>query len=148
MDQNLLNFLPVGEHADVYKALSSHPEGEICKKDLENSCLLSVCFLWCHFIHCFKKKAMIFHFMAFSFNMQSCETIKAHMHYDTDTILSCAFQPRTSWNFAVTCSEVLWTPKSHRCMNTSNSSATSRHSAIVSAAGIFSIEMKLETNQW
>uniref|UniRef100_A0AAY5E7D9 Circadian locomoter output cycles protein kaput n=1 Tax=Electrophorus electricus TaxID=8005 RepID=A0AAY5E7D9_ELEEL len=28
VDQNLLNFLPVGEHADVYKALSSHPEGE------------------------------------------------------------------------------------------------------------------------
>ncbi|XP_060772543.1 clock circadian regulator b isoform X3 [Neoarius graeffei] len=28
VDQNLLNFLPVGEHTDVYKALSSHPEGE------------------------------------------------------------------------------------------------------------------------
>ncbi|XP_062864557.1 clock circadian regulator b isoform X2 [Trichomycterus rosablanca] len=28
VDQNLLSFLPVGEHADVYKALSSHPEGE------------------------------------------------------------------------------------------------------------------------
>uniref|UniRef100_A0AAR2LBG0 Circadian locomoter output cycles protein kaput n=1 Tax=Pygocentrus nattereri TaxID=42514 RepID=A0AAR2LBG0_PYGNA len=28
VDQNLLNFLPVGEHTDIYKALSSHPEGE------------------------------------------------------------------------------------------------------------------------
>lgn len=25
VDQNLLNFLPVGEHSDVYKALSTHP---------------------------------------------------------------------------------------------------------------------------
>lgn len=24
VDQNLLNFLPAGEHSDVYKALSSH----------------------------------------------------------------------------------------------------------------------------
>ena len=24
MDQNLLNFLPLGEHSDVYKALSTH----------------------------------------------------------------------------------------------------------------------------
>lgn len=24
VDQNLLNFLPVGEHSEVYKALSSH----------------------------------------------------------------------------------------------------------------------------
>lgn len=29
VDQNLLNFLPMGEHSDVYKALSSHiMEGE------------------------------------------------------------------------------------------------------------------------
>ena len=29
VDQNLLNFLPAGEHSDVYKALSSHiMEGE------------------------------------------------------------------------------------------------------------------------
>lgn len=29
VDQNLLNFLPMGEHSDVYKALSSHiKEGE------------------------------------------------------------------------------------------------------------------------
>ncbi|XP_066505657.1 clock circadian regulator b isoform X1 [Hoplias malabaricus] len=28
LDQNLLNFLPIEEHSDVYKALSSHPEGE------------------------------------------------------------------------------------------------------------------------
>lgn len=25
VDQNLLNFLPVGEHSDVYKSLSTHP---------------------------------------------------------------------------------------------------------------------------
>lgn len=25
VDQNLLNFLPTGEHSDVYKALSTHP---------------------------------------------------------------------------------------------------------------------------
>ena len=25
LDQNLLNFLPLGEHSDVYKALSNHP---------------------------------------------------------------------------------------------------------------------------
>lgn len=25
VDQNLLNFLPIGEHSDVYKALSTHP---------------------------------------------------------------------------------------------------------------------------
>lgn len=25
LDQNLLNFLPIGEHSDVYKALSTHP---------------------------------------------------------------------------------------------------------------------------
>lgn len=25
VDQNLLNFLPLGEHSDVYKALSTHP---------------------------------------------------------------------------------------------------------------------------
>ena len=25
VDQNLLNFLPVGEHSEVYKALSTHP---------------------------------------------------------------------------------------------------------------------------
>ncbi|XP_036438938.1 clock circadian regulator b isoform X2 [Colossoma macropomum] len=35
VDQNLLNFLPVGEHADVYKALSSHPEA---KNQLEFCC--------------------------------------------------------------------------------------------------------------
>ncbi|TSO98549.1 Circadian locomoter output cycles protein kaput [Bagarius yarrelli] len=28
VDQNLLNFLPTGEHTDVCKALSSHPEGQ------------------------------------------------------------------------------------------------------------------------
>lgn len=28
VDQNLLNFLPEVEHSEVYKALSSHPEGE------------------------------------------------------------------------------------------------------------------------
>lgn len=25
VDQNLLNFLPIGEHSEVYKALSTHP---------------------------------------------------------------------------------------------------------------------------
>lgn len=25
VDQNMLNFLPIGEHSDVYKALSTHP---------------------------------------------------------------------------------------------------------------------------
>lgn len=38
VDQNLLNFLPVGEHSEVYKALSTHPS------ELEN---LSTDYLKC-----------------------------------------------------------------------------------------------------
>ncbi|XP_066505675.1 clock circadian regulator b isoform X3 [Hoplias malabaricus] len=37
LDQNLLNFLPIEEHSDVYKALSSHPEA---KNQLEFCCHL------------------------------------------------------------------------------------------------------------
>ncbi|XP_041947419.1 clock circadian regulator b isoform X9 [Alosa sapidissima] len=33
VDQNLLNFLPEGEHSEVYKALSSHPEGDSLSPD-------------------------------------------------------------------------------------------------------------------
>ncbi|KAI4896209.1 hypothetical protein NFI96_030854 [Prochilodus magdalenae] len=48
VDQNLLNFLPVGEHADVYKALSSHPEGEnLTPEYLKNKSQLEFC---CHIL--------------------------------------------------------------------------------------------------
>lgn len=40
VDQNLLNFLPEGEHSEVYKALSSHPEGEnLSLEYLKSKCL-------------------------------------------------------------------------------------------------------------
>lgn len=45
VDQNLLNFLPMGEHSDVYKALSSHvmegdtPTPEYLKSEW-NLCIL------------------------------------------------------------------------------------------------------------
>ncbi|XP_072525682.1 clock circadian regulator b isoform X2 [Salminus brasiliensis] len=48
VDQNLLNFLPVGEHADVYKALSSHPECEnISPEYLKTKNQLEFC---CHML--------------------------------------------------------------------------------------------------
>lgn len=46
VDQNLLNFLPAGEHSDVYKALSSHiMEGEALTPEYLKSkaVCLSVC---------------------------------------------------------------------------------------------------------
>lgn len=33
MGQNLLNFLPVGEHEEVFKVLSSHPDIENLNSD-------------------------------------------------------------------------------------------------------------------
>lgn len=50
VDQNLLNFLPVGEHSEVYKALSSHVmEGETLtpeylKSRLDMLSVFSCCF--------------------------------------------------------------------------------------------------------
>lgn len=46
VDQNLLNFLPIGEHSDVYKALSTHPsDPESLNTDFmkSKSCL---CWFW------------------------------------------------------------------------------------------------------
>lgn len=41
VDQNLLNFLPIGEHSDVYKALSTHPsDPESLNTDFMKSKLL------------------------------------------------------------------------------------------------------------
>ncbi|KAG1956642.1 clock circadian regulator b isoform X1 [Pimephales promelas] len=37
VDQNLLNFLPVGEHEEVYKALASHPDLEKLNSDYHKS---------------------------------------------------------------------------------------------------------------
>uniref|UniRef100_A0A674NTX3 Circadian locomoter output cycles protein kaput n=1 Tax=Takifugu rubripes TaxID=31033 RepID=A0A674NTX3_TAKRU len=38
VDQNLLNFLPIGEHSDVYKALSTHPSDPETKNHMEFCC--------------------------------------------------------------------------------------------------------------
>lgn len=45
VDQNLLNFLPTGEHSDVYKALSTHPtDSESLNTDFLKSELLLLFF--------------------------------------------------------------------------------------------------------
>lgn len=59
VDQNLLNFLPIGEHSDVYKALSTHPSDP---ESLNTDFMKSKSFILTHRPHSyiFKHFQMVF----------------------------------------------------------------------------------------
>lgn len=108
VDQNLLNFLPAGEHSDVYKALSSHiMEGETLTPEY------------------LKSKAHL-------------PPPASHLcHHPADLgSHPCFFLPqqKISWSSAATCSEGPSTPKSLLCTSTSSSSEISSPWIMVSRA--------------
>uniref|UniRef100_A0A671MLV7 Circadian locomoter output cycles protein kaput n=1 Tax=Sinocyclocheilus anshuiensis TaxID=1608454 RepID=A0A671MLV7_9TELE len=71
VDQNLLNFLPVGEHEEVYKALSSHPDIENLNSDyLRSKNQMEFC---CHMLRgsVDPKKPPVYEYVKFIGNFKS-----------------------------------------------------------------------------
>uniref|UniRef100_A0A672S5R7 Circadian locomoter output cycles protein kaput n=1 Tax=Sinocyclocheilus grahami TaxID=75366 RepID=A0A672S5R7_SINGR len=71
VDQNLLNFLPLGEHEEVYKALSSHPDIENLNSDyLKSKSQLEFC---CHILRgsVDPKKPPVYEYVKFIGNFKS-----------------------------------------------------------------------------
>lgn len=99
VDQNLLNFLPAGEHSEVYKALSSHiMEGETLSPEYLKS------------MSAFKTNQTTWSFATF---------------YPVSMRFCLFSQQKISWSFVATCSEGRLTPRSRPCMNMSNLLETS-----------------------
>lgn len=102
VDQNLLNFLPAGEHSDVYKALSSHiMEGETLTPEYLKSK-----------VH------------------RPPGGAASSPSSSRSAFSSCLLpfpppQQKISWSSAATCSEGPSSPKSLPCTSTSSSSGTS-----------------------
>ncbi|XP_041861385.1 circadian locomoter output cycles protein kaput [Melanotaenia boesemani] len=76
LDQNLLNFLPPGEHSDVYKVLSSHVmDGETITPDyLKNRNQLEFC---CHMLRgtVDPKESRVYEYVRFTGNFKSLNNV-------------------------------------------------------------------------
>ncbi|XP_059409859.1 circadian locomoter output cycles protein kaput-like isoform X3 [Carassius carassius] len=93
VDQNLLNFLPVGEHKEVYKVLSSHPDIENlnsdyfkCKNQME---------FCCHMLRgpVDPKKPPVYEYVKFIGNFKSLANMPLATRNGLEGILQHTLQP-------------------------------------------------------
>ncbi|KAB5518506.1 hypothetical protein PHYPO_G00166800 [Pangasianodon hypophthalmus] len=93
VDQNLLNFLPVGEHADVYKALSSHPEGEnLSPEYLKTKGQLEFC---CHMLRgsVDPKEPPVYEYVKFIGNFKSLSNMPRISRNGLEGVLQRSLRP-------------------------------------------------------
>lgn len=138
VDQNLLNFLPIGEHSDVYKALSTHPsDPESLNSDFMKSKLL-ISGWWST---CAVMSLQEVGNCPYLFQVSFCAL---HLSVDLEITTLTSEEPllepfvsfsrlqlRTIWSSAAICCEGPSTPKNHLSMNMFDSLAISSHSIMV-----------------
>ncbi|XP_058240702.1 clock circadian regulator b isoform X3 [Hemibagrus wyckioides] len=93
VDQNLLNFLPVSEHTDVYKALSSHPEGEnLSPEYLKTKGQLEFC---CHMLRgsVDPKEPPVYEYVKFIGNFKSLSNMPRISRNGLEGILQRSLRP-------------------------------------------------------
>ncbi|XP_059407910.1 clock circadian regulator b isoform X3 [Carassius carassius] len=93
VDQNLLNFLPLGEHDEVYKALSSHPDIENLNSDnLKAKSQLEFC---CHILRgsVDPKKPPVYEYVKFIGNFKSLINMPLTTRNGLEGILQQSLQP-------------------------------------------------------
>ncbi|KAK3523202.1 hypothetical protein QTP86_021761 [Hemibagrus guttatus] len=93
VDQNLLNFLPVGEHTDVYKALSSHPEGEnLSPEYLKTKGQLEFC---CHMLRgsVDPKEQPVYEYVKFIGNFKSLSNMPRISRNGLEGVLQRSLRP-------------------------------------------------------
>uniref|UniRef100_A0A673I621 Circadian locomoter output cycles protein kaput n=1 Tax=Sinocyclocheilus rhinocerous TaxID=307959 RepID=A0A673I621_9TELE len=93
VDQNLLNFLPLGEHEEVYKALSSHPDIETLNSDyLKSKSQLEFC---CHILRgsVDPKKPPVYEYVKFIGNFKSLINMPLATRNGLEGILQHSLQP-------------------------------------------------------
>nr|XP_055061556.1 clock circadian regulator b isoform X2 [Misgurnus anguillicaudatus]XP_055061557.1 clock circadian regulator b isoform X2 [Misgurnus anguillicaudatus] len=93
VDQNLLNFLPVAEHAEVYKALSSHPDVEtLCSDYLKAKNQMEFC---CHMLRgsLDPKKPPVYEYVKFIGNFKSLANMPLTTRNGLEGILQRSLQP-------------------------------------------------------
>ncbi|XP_051982909.1 circadian locomoter output cycles protein kaput-like isoform X2 [Xyrauchen texanus] len=93
VDQNLLNFLPMGEHVDVYKALSSHPDTENLSSDyLKPKNQMEFC---CHMLRgsVDTKKPPVYEYVKFIGNFKSLANMPQSKRNGLEGILQRSLQP-------------------------------------------------------
>uniref|UniRef100_A0A672S6I8 Circadian locomoter output cycles protein kaput n=1 Tax=Sinocyclocheilus grahami TaxID=75366 RepID=A0A672S6I8_SINGR len=93
VDQNLLNFLPLGEHEEVYKALSSHPDIENLNSDyLKSKSQLEFC---CHILRgsVDPKKPPVYEYVKFIGNFKSLINMPLATRNGLEGILQHSLQP-------------------------------------------------------
>uniref|UniRef100_A0A7N8WJS9 Circadian locomoter output cycles protein kaput n=1 Tax=Mastacembelus armatus TaxID=205130 RepID=A0A7N8WJS9_9TELE len=94
VDQNLLNFLPVGEHSDVYKALSTHPtDPESLTSDyLKSKTHMEFC---CHILRgaIDPKEAPVYEYVKFIGNFKSLSNVPNVTRNGLAGVLQRSLQP-------------------------------------------------------
>uniref|UniRef100_A0A8C1Q1C1 Circadian locomoter output cycles protein kaput n=1 Tax=Cyprinus carpio TaxID=7962 RepID=A0A8C1Q1C1_CYPCA len=95
VDQNLLNFVPLGEHEEVYKALSSHPDIENLNSDnlkCESKSQLEFC---CHILRgsVDPKKPPVYEYVKFIGNFKSLINMPLTTRNGLEGILQQSLQP-------------------------------------------------------
>ncbi|KAI5087773.1 clock circadian regulator b, partial [Silurus meridionalis] len=93
VDQNLLNFLPTGEHSDVYKALSSHPEAEnLSPEYLKTKGQLEFC---CHMLRgsVEPKDPAMFEYVRFIGNFKSLSNMPRISRNGLEGVLQQSLRP-------------------------------------------------------
>ncbi|XP_042572040.1 circadian locomoter output cycles protein kaput-like isoform X2 [Cyprinus carpio] len=93
VDQNLLNFLPVGEHDEVYKVLSSHPDIENLNSDyLKSKNQMEFC---CHMLRgsVDPKKPPVYEYVKFIGNFKSLANMPLATRNGLEGILQHSLQP-------------------------------------------------------
>uniref|UniRef100_A0A8C1IDG3 Circadian locomoter output cycles protein kaput n=1 Tax=Cyprinus carpio TaxID=7962 RepID=A0A8C1IDG3_CYPCA len=93
VDQNLLNFVPLGEHEEVYKALSSHPDIENLNSDnLKSKSQLEFC---CHILRgsVDPKKPPVYEYVKFIGNFKSLINMPLTTRNGLEGILQQSLQP-------------------------------------------------------
>uniref|UniRef100_A0A7N6B495 Circadian locomoter output cycles protein kaput n=1 Tax=Anabas testudineus TaxID=64144 RepID=A0A7N6B495_ANATE len=94
VDQNLLNFLPIGEHSDVYKALSTHPtDPESLSSDyLKTKNHMEFC---CHILRgaIDPKEAPVYEYVKFIGNFKSVNNVPNVTRNGLAGVLQRSLQP-------------------------------------------------------
>uniref|UniRef100_A0AAY4ABC0 Circadian locomoter output cycles protein kaput n=1 Tax=Denticeps clupeoides TaxID=299321 RepID=A0AAY4ABC0_9TELE len=87
VDQNLLNFLPMGEHSEVYKALSSHPEGENLTKNQMEFC--------CHMLrgNMDPREPQVYEYVKFIGNFRSLNNVPQATRNGLEGVLQRSLRP-------------------------------------------------------
>uniref|UniRef100_A0A673G8G6 Circadian locomoter output cycles protein kaput n=1 Tax=Sinocyclocheilus rhinocerous TaxID=307959 RepID=A0A673G8G6_9TELE len=131
VDQNLLNFLPVGEHEEVYKALSSHPDIENLNSDyLKSKNQMEFC---CHMLRgsVDPKKPPVYEYVKFIGNFKSLANMPLETRNGLEGILQHSLQPAFDDKVCLTVTVRLAKPQfiKEMCMvEEPNEEFTSRHS--------------------